>query len=168
MFAVVCPTCVDTSFWRIVTYLCVSFCLERSVGEQWLFFIIKQIINKEPHIPQLHPKYTDCVQTAIWAHVHETHPLDVRKRGVFPFPHRSLLKLKLGLLTACPSLTRTPILSPITNLPKCSCLSQRRQTPEGSVDLAFGFQTESFSCLLWGGGLSLAAFLYCSLGFMSS
>lgn len=59
------------------------------------------------------------------------------------FPDWSRLKVELGLLAACPSLTRTQILSEITNLPKCRCLSQKRQAPESSVNPAFGFQTKN-------------------------
>lgn len=76
-------------------------------------------------------------------------PSGCREMRLSSFPDWSRLKLKLGLLAACPSLTRTQIFSPITNLPKCSCLSQKWQTPESSVDPAFSFQTKPFSCLPW-------------------
>lgn len=140
MLAVACHTCVNTSFWWWLWRTCAC-----QLGEEWWwngcfsFYVHRKSENNQKPL-------VTCIHCSMGAHAWNP-PSGCKEMRLSSFPDWSRLKLKLGPLTACPSLTRTQILSPITNLPKCSCLSQKRQTPESSVDPAFGFQTKPFSCL---------------------
>lgn len=139
----------------IVTYLGMSSVRGEVVKvTQWLFFSFYIYIKTENNQKmQLHfklPEYAVGVQTAIQEHECVWNPPSGCKEiRVSSFPDWSRLALKLGLLTACPSLTRTQMLSPITNSQNVAVYHRKDKHQNVWCLQLLAFRLQPFSCLLF-------------------